>query len=340
MEKQLIVLKEELKKAIDNVENINQLNETKAKYLGKKSPLQDLMKMMPRLSVEERKNVGRSLNEFKNYAEELIARKAKELHDLKVRLRLEKDKIDVTLPGKRFAVGRKHLLDQAWQELEDIFIGLGYQIAEGPEIELDLYNFEMLNTPKGHPARDMQDSFYIDGNNLLRTQTSPVQIRTLLAAKGDPVKIVCPGKVYRRDNDDATHSHQFMQLEGLVVDTDITMADLKGTLRFLMKKLFGDRLEIRFRPSFFPFTEPSVEVEVTCFKCYGNGCGLCKDSGWIEVLGAGMVHPNVLSGAGYDPKKYQGFAFGMGIERVVMLRHGIDDIRLLYGNDPRFLEQF
>jgi len=302
--------------------------------------LQDLMKMMPRLSVEERKNVGRSLNEFKNYAEELIARKAKELHDLKVRLRLEKDKIDVTLPGKRFAVGRKHLLDQAWQELEDIFIGLGYQIAEGPEIELDLYNFEMLNTPKGHPARDMQDSFYIDGNNLLRTQTSPVQIRTLLAAKGDPVKIVCPGKVYRRDNDDATHSHQFMQLEGLVVDTDITMADLKGTLRFLMKKLFGDRLEIRFRPSFFPFTEPSVEVEVTCFKCYGNGCGLCKDSGWIEVLGAGMVHPNVLSGAGYDPKKYQGFAFGMGIERVVMLRHGIDDIRLLYGNDPRFLEQF
>ncbi|HOA77808.1 MAG: phenylalanine--tRNA ligase subunit alpha [Bacillota bacterium] len=340
MEKQLIVLKEELKKAIDNVENINQLNETKAKYLGKKSSLQDLMKMMPRLSVEERKNVGRSLNEFKNYAEELIARKAKELHDLKVRLRLEKDKIDVTLPGKRFAVGRKHLLDQAWQELEDIFIGLGYQIAEGPEIELDLYNFEMLNTPKGHPARDMQDSFYIDGNNLLRTQTSPVQIRTLLAAKGDPVKIVCPGKVYRRDNDDATHSHQFMQLEGLVVDTDITMADLKGTLRFLMKKLFGDRLEIRFRPSFFPFTEPSVEVEVTCFKCYGNGCGLCKDSGWIEVLGAGMVHPNVLSGAGYDPKKYQGFAFGMGIERVVMLRHGIDDIRLLYGNDPRFLEQF
>lgn len=340
MEKQLIVLKEELKKAIDNVENINQLNETKAKYLGKKSPLQDLMKMMPRLSVEERKNVGRSLNEFKNYAEELIARKAKELHDLKVRLRLEKDKIDVTLSGKRFAVGRKHLLDQAWQELEDIFIGLGYQIAEGPEIELDLYNFEMLNTPKGHPARDMQDSFYIDGNNLLRTQTSPVQIRTLLAAKGDPVKIVCPGKVYRRDNDDATHSHQFMQLEGLVVDTDITMADLKGTLRFLMKKLFGDRLEIRFRPSFFPFTEPSVEVEVTCFKCYGNGCGLCKDSGWIEVLGAGMVHPNVLSGAGYDPKKYQGFAFGMGIERVVMLRHGIDDIRLFYGNDPRFLEQF
>ncbi|MFY9537654.1 MAG: phenylalanine--tRNA ligase subunit alpha [Bacilli bacterium] len=340
MEKQLIVLKEELKKAIDNVENINQLNETKAKYLGKKSSLQDLMKMMPRLSVEERKNVGRSLNEFKNYAEELIARKAKELHDLKVRLRLEKDKIDVTLPGKRFAVGRKHLLDQAWQELEDIFIGLGYQIAEGPEIELDLYNFEMLNTPKGHPARDMQDSFYIDGNNLLRTQTSPVQIRTLLAAKGDPVKIVCPGKVYRRDNDDATHSHQFMQLEGLVVDTDITMADLKGTLRFLMKKLFGDRLEIRFRPSFFPFTEPSVEVEVTCFKCYGNGCGLCKDSGWIEVLGAGMVHPNVLSGAGYDPKKYQGFAFGMGIERVVMLRHGIDDIRLFYGNDPRFLEQF
>jgi phenylalanyl-tRNA synthetase alpha chain len=186
----------------------------------------------------------------------------------------------------------------------------------------------------------MQDSFYIDENNLLRTQTSPVQIRTLIAAKGDPVKIVCPGKVYRRDNDDATHSHQFMQLEGLVVDKNITMADLKGTLRLLMRKLFGDRLEIRFRPSFFPFTEPSVEVEVTCFKCYGKGCPLCKHSGWIELLGAGMVHPNVLRGTGYDPKIYQGFAFGMGIERVVMFRHGIDDIRLLYGNDPRFLEQF
>jgi phenylalanyl-tRNA synthetase alpha chain len=270
----------------------------------------------------------------------LIAKKGRELQELKLREQLEKDAIDITLPGKAFSIGRRHLLDQTWEELEDIFIGLGFQIAEGPEIELDLYNFEMLNTPKGHPARDMQDSFYIDENNLLRTQTSPVQIRTLIAAKGDPVKIVCPGKVYRRDNDDATHSHQFMQLEGLVVDKNITMADLKGTLRLLMRKLFGDRLEIRFRPSFFPFTEPSVEVEVTCFKCYGKGCPLCKHSGWIELLGAGMVHPNVLRGTGYDPKIYQGFAFGMGIERVVMFRHGIDDIRLLYGNDPRFLEQF
>lgn len=340
MEKQLNALKDELRQALAGVENMNQLNETKARYLGKKSPLQDLMKLMPGLDVEERKNLGRQVNEFKNYAGELIAKKARELQELKVREQLEKDAIDITLPGKAFSIGRRHLLDQTWEELEDIFIGLGFQIAEGPEIELDLYNFEMLNTPKGHPARDMQDSFYIDENNLLRTQTSPVQIRTLIAAKGDPVKIVCPGKVYRRDNDDATHSHQFMQLEGLVVDKNITMADLKGTLRLLMRKLFGDRLEIRFRPSFFPFTEPSVEVEVTCFKCYGKGCPLCKHSGWIELLGAGMVHPNVLRGTGYDPKIYQGFAFGMGIERVVMFRHGIDDIRLLYGNDPRFLEQF
>jgi len=340
MENQLLKLKEEIEKKIRNIKNINQLNELKSKYLGKKSPLQELMKKMPLMSVEERKNAGKKLNEFKKYATTLIFQKTQALNDEAVQVKLSKESIDVTLPGKSIFYGRRHLLDQVQEELEDIFIGLGFEVAEGPEIEIDLYNFEMLNTPKGHPARDMQDSYYIDQTNLLRTHTSPVQIRTLLKAGGKSVKIVCPGKVYRRDTDDATHSHQFMQLEGLVVGKNITMGDLKGTLKLLMQKLFGSKLEIRFRPSFFPFTEPSAEVDVMCFKCLGDGCSLCKQSGWIEILGAGMVHPNVLKMSGYNPETYQGFAFGMGIERVAMLRHGIDDIRLLYANDPRFLEQF
>src|SRR5690554_1624758 len=213
-------------------------------------------------------------------------------------------------------------------------------IAEGPEVETDKYNYEMLNLPEDHPARDMQDTFYITKESLLRTHTSPVQIRTLLAAKGKPIKIICPGKVFRRDNDDATHSHQFMQIEGLVVDKHITMTDLKGTLQEAMQEIFGDKLKIRMRPSFFPFTEPSVEVDVSCFKCMGDGCSLCKHSGWIEILGAGMVHPNVLKMSGYDSDKYQGFAFGLGIERVAMLKYGIDDIRNFYQNDKRFLKQF
>jgi phenylalanyl-tRNA synthetase alpha chain len=217
---------------------------------------------------------------------------------------------------------------------------MGYNVAEGPEVEFDKYNFEMLNVPVGHPARDMQDSFYVTENTLLRTQTSSVQVRTLLAAKGQPIKIVCPGRVYRRDDDDATHSHQFMQIEGLVVDEDITLSDLKGTLKAVVKKMFGEDRKIRFRPSYFPFTEPSVEVDVSCFKCGGKGCPICKKSGWIEILGAGMVHPNVLEMSGYDTKKYRGFAFGIGVERVAMLRYGIDDIRNLYINDTRFLKQF
>ena len=248
--------------------------------------------------------------------------------------------IDVTLPGKEFKVGTSHPLSKTIEEVQEIFMGMGYSIAEGPEVEVDLYNFEMLNVPKGHPARDMQDSFYITENLLMRTQTSPVQVRTLLEKKGAPVKILAPGKVYRRDDDDATHSHQFMQFEGLVVDKHITMSDLKGTLQLFVQKMFGDSRKIRFKPSYFPFTEPSVEVDVSCFKCGGKGCSMCKQSGWIEVLGAGMVHPNVLAAAGYDPEVYRGFAFGIGIERVTMLRHGIDDIRNFYLNDKRFLEQF
>ena len=243
------------------------------------------------------------------------------------------------MPGRSFKVGTQHPLSKTIEEVQNIFIGMGYSIAEGPEVEVDLYNFEMLNVPKGHPARDMQDSFYITENLLLRTQTSPVQVRTLLEKNGAPVKILAPGKVYRRDDDDATHSHQFMQFEGLVVDKHITMSDLKGTLSLFVQKMFGDS-KIRFKPSYFPFTEPSVEVDVRCFKCGGKGCSMCKQSGWIEVLGAGMVHPNVLKGAGYDPEVYSGFAFGIGIERATMLRHGIDDIRNFYLNDQRFLDQF
>ncbi len=317
-----------------------ELNECRAEFLGKKSPLNEIMKQMGSLSPEERKSFGQKANEFKNLVELAINERRAALEEEAVNARLESEKIDVTLPGKKFSRGSLHIMTKTIREVEDIFIGMGYDIAEGPEVELDLYNFEMLNVPKGHPARDMQDSFYITENLLMRTQTSPVQARTMLEAKGKPIKILCPGKVYRRDDDDATHSHQFMQFEGLVVDKDITMSDLKGTLSLFIKKMFGEERNIRFKPSYFPFTEPSVEVDVSCFKCGGKGCPMCKKTGWIEILGAGMVHPNVLKAAGYDPDVMRGFAFGIGIERVAMLRHGIDDIRHLYTNDVRFLKQF
>lgn len=340
MKDQLLQLQERLLVQLEHVHTMNELNETKALYLGKKSPLQELLVKMRELNNEEKKALGQSINLFKNFVEAQIAKKMEELEQIKINAQLESETVDVTLPGATFVSGYQHPLTKMTEEIEDIFIGMGYSIAEGPEVELDLFNFEMLNLPKGHPAREMQDSFYFDANTLLRTHTSPVQVRTLLKAKGQPVKIICPGKVYRRDDDDATHSHQFMQIEGLVVDEHITMADLKGTLTVLMQKMFGSSLEVRFRPSFFPFTEPSVEVDVTCFKCKGKGCPLCKNAGWIEVLGAGMVHPNVLKMSGYDPEKFQGFAFGIGIERITMLRYGIDDIRNFYINDYRFLKQF
>ena len=316
------------------------LNEIRAFYTGKKSPLGEIMKSLASLSIEEKKVVGAGTNKVKVEIEQAIALKRAEIEEAEVNKQLEAEAIDVTLPGYDLNVGSIHPLNKVIEELEDIFVGMGYSVAEGPEVEIDVFNFEMLNVPKGHPARDMQDSFYINENILMRTQTSPVQVRTLLEAEGRPVKIICPGKVYRRDDDDATHSHQFMQLEGLVVDKNITMSDLKGTLSLLMKKMFGENRNIRFKPSYFPFTEPSVEVDVSCFKCGGKGCSMCKHTGWIEVLGAGMVHPNVLKGAGYDPEVWKGFAFGIGIERVTMLRHGIDDIRNFYTNDKRFLKQF
>ena len=317
-----------------------ELNDLRAFYMGKKSPLGEIMKSMATLSIEDKKIIGKLANEVKVKIESAVTARRAYLEQEEVNKRLKSETIDVTLPGKEFKVGTSHPLSKTIEEVEEIFMGMGYSIAEGPEVEVDLYNFEMLNVPKGHPARDMQDSFYITENLLMRTQTSPVQVRTLLEKQGAPVKILAPGKVYRRDDDDATHSHQFMQFEGLVVDKHITMSDLKGTLQLFVQKMFGDSRKIRFKPSYFPFTEPSVEVDVSCFKCGGKGCSMCKQSGWIEVLGAGMVHPNVLKTAGYDPEVYRGFAFGIGIERVTMLRHGIDDIRNFYLNDSRFLEQF
>ena len=340
MLQKIIELQEVALSRIKECKNVNELNETKALFLGKKSPVQEIMSKMREFSVEEKKTIGMKVNEFKVLVEEEVQKRLAEIKEEEVMKKLQSEEIDVTLPGKETLVGYEHVLNKTIEEFEDIFLAMGYKIAEGPEVEDDHFNFEMMNLPKGHPARDMQDTFYITQNKLLRTHTSPMQAREMLKANGKPLKIVCPGKVYRRDNDDATHSHQFMQAECLVVDKGITMSDLKGTLTEMFEKILGPNTKVRFRPSYFPFTEPSVEVDVTCFKCGGKGCPLCKGNGWIEVLGAGMVHPNVLRMGGYDPEEYQGFAFGVGIERITMLRHGIDDIRNFYINDPRFLKQF
>lgn len=326
---------------LQEVKTINELQDVKAKYLGKKSDFNDLMQDLKSLSVEERPVIGKLINDAKLLISSHLEAKKTELEKEKIGNLLKKQTIDITLPGKNLSLGHKHVLSKTIEEIEDIFIGLGYEIKEGPEVESDLYNFEMLNLPKDHPARDMQDSFYISEETLLRTHTSPVQVRSLLENTAqEPMKIICPGVVYRKDDDDQTHSHQFMQIEALVVDTNANLADLKGTLLLVARKLFGENREIRLRPSYFPFTEPSVEVDVSCFKCNGAGCSMCKDSGWIEILGAGMVNNNVLLAAGYDPKKFQGFALGMGVERIAMLKYGIDDIRLLYTNDLRFNSQF
>ena len=325
---------------IESCEDLDQLNETRVKYLGKKGLIQGFMSRMRDLSNEERPKFGALVNKIKSAVEEKIRIAQEKLEEKKINKKLESEAIDVTLPGYKFNTGVIHPLMQTVEEIEDLFVGMGYEIAEGPEVEEDLYNFELLNLPKDHPARDRQDTFYINPNTLLRTHTSPVQARTMQAKKGEPIKVICPGKVYRRDDDDATHSHQFMQVEGLVLGENVSLADLKGTLHEVAKKVFGDERTIRLRPSFFPFTEPSVEVDVSCFKCNGKGCPICKNSGWIEVLGAGMVNNNVLKMNGYDPEKIQGFAFGIGVERFTMLKYGIEDIRNFYMNDQKFLNQF
>lgn len=334
-------LKKEIKEKIEKVISLKELNDLKVEYLGKKGPINELSSMMKELSVDEKKEFGRVLNELKAEVGTLFDAAHEALEEKELNEKLEREKIDITLPSSKIHVGSVHPITKVIEEIEDLFVSMGYDVVEGPEIEEDLYNFEKLNLPKGHPARDAQDSFYITEEMLLRTQTSPVQARTMDAnLEKTPIRVICPGKVYRRDDDDATHSHQFTQIEGLVVGENISLSHLKGTLEEVAKKLFGEDREVRFRPSFFPFTEPSLEVDVSCFKCGGNGCSICKGTGWIEILGSGMVHPNVLRGCGYDPEKYTGFAFGMGPERIAMLKYGIHDIRNFYINDLRFLEDF
>ncbi|MGN7176511.1 phenylalanine--tRNA ligase subunit alpha [Paenibacillus sp. FSL R5-0490] len=341
MQERLKELQTEALEKISTAADLKELNDIRVSYLGKKGPITEVLKGMGKLSADERPKMGALANEVRDSIAAGIEEKQKHLEEAAVQEKLAAEKIDVTLPGRPVKSGNHHPLTRIIEEIEDLFIGMGYTVAEGPEVEKDYYNFEALNLPKGHPARDMQDSFYITEDILLRTHTSPVQARTMEKHEGKgPVKIICPGKVYRRDNDDATHSHQFMQIEGLVVDENVRMTDLKGTLEVFAKKMFGDDREIRLRPSFFPFTEPSVEMDISCKICGGKGCSVCKGTGWIEILGAGMVHPNVLEMAGFDSKKYTGFAFGMGPERIAMLKYGVDDIRHFYTNDVRFLKQF
>ncbi len=341
MKERLEELKEIAVTALSKVLDPQELNELRVKYLGKKGELTEVLRGMGSLSAEERPVIGQVANEVRGAIEGLVTTLQEKFRAEETAQRLAAETIDVTLPGRPMNAGAVHPLNKVIQDIEDIFIGMGYEIAEGPEVENDFYNFEALNLPKNHPARDMQDSFYITDEILMRTQTSPVQIRTMQAKKGQgPIKIICPGKVFRRDDDDATHSFQFYQMEGLVVDKNIRMSDLKGTLLQFVQQLYGKETQIRLRPSFFPFTEPSAEVDVTCVTCGGSGCRICKHTGWLEILGSGMVHPEVLRMGGYDPEEYSGFAFGLGIDRIAMLRYGIDDIRHLYTNDLRFLKQF
>ncbi len=327
--------------AIEACESLEQLNQVRIDYLSKKGHVQGLMSLMKDLSKEEKPAFGQEVNDCKQALTQALEQKMGVLQESALKAKLAQEKIDISVAGHKPIIGTVHPLMMIQQELEDLFVGMGYSVAEGPEMELDLYNFERANLPKDHPARDMQDTFYITPTTLLRTHTTAIQMRVLEQAKGQlPIKLICPGKVYRRDDDDATHSHQFMQMEGLVVGENITLTDLKGTLSFFAKKMFGEDREIRFRPSYFPFTEPSVEVDVTCHMCGGKGCNVCKQTGWIEILGAGMVHPNVLEMSGFDRSKCSGFAFGIGLERVAMLKYGIDDIRNFYTNDVRFLKNF
>ena len=340
MKEQIEKIRQEALTAIANAEDAKQLDEAKVKYLGKKGELTAVLRGMGALSAEERPVIGGFVNVVKTELEEQIKQKEEMYEKAELNRKLQEETIDITLPSSKIKTGSKHPLNRIIEEVEDLFVSMGYDVVTGPELETDEYCFERLNLPKGHPARDMQDTFYITPEYLLRTQTSAVQARTMMANEEKaPIRVICPGKTYRRD-DDATHSHQFSQVEGLVIDKDISLADLKGTLEVFVKKMLGENLELRFRPSYFPFTEPSYEVDVSCFKCGGKGCNLCKQTGWIEVLGAGIVHPNVLKMNGYDPEKYSGFAFGTGLDRLAMFKYGITDIRLLYQNDVRFLEQF
>ncbi len=343
MKEKLEQIYKEAKEQIEKSDVAQTLNDLKIKYLGKKGELTAILKGMGNLSPEERPKLGSLVNEVRDSIVEAIETKEKELKEKELNEKLEKEKIDITLPGTKVMRGSKHPINRVIEEIQDLFVSMGYDVISGPELETDEYCFERLNLPKGHPARDMQDSFYITNEYLLRTQTSAVQARTMIDYGGNkPIRMICTGKTYRRE-DDATHSHQFNQVEGLVIDEkdkNVSLSDLKGTLEIFMRKMLGEKTQLRFRPSYFPFTEPSYEVDVTCFKCGGKGCNLCKQTGWIELLGAGIVHPNVLKMNGYDPEKFGGFAFGTGIDRLAMFKYGITDMRYLYANDVRFLKQF
>ena len=343
MKEKLAHIKENAKERIAQLSDMQSLNDLRVKYLGKKGELTEILRGMKDLSAEERPIIGNLVNSVRDEIEKTIKEAEEKIKSAELEKQLEKERIDVTLPSTKIKRGSKHPINRVIEEIEDLFVSMGYDVISGPELETDEYCFERLNLPKGHPARDMQDSFYITNEYLLRTQTSAVQARTMMAnTEKTPIRMICTGKTYRRE-DDATHSHQFNQVEGLVIDkkeNKVSLADLKGTLEVFVRKLIGKNSELRFRPSYFPFTEPSYEVDVTCFKCGGKGCNLCKQTGWIEVLGAGIVHPNVLKMNGYNPDEYSGFAFGTGIDRLAMFKYGITDMRYLHANDIRFLNQF
>ena len=339
MKHQLEEIRSRAKEALKNANIPQDIEDVRVKFLGKKGEITAILKQMGKLSAEERPAIGQLANEIRTSVERQISEKAKAINEKMLADKLADEKLDVTMPGKVKKLGSRHPLSVVLDEIKEIFVGMGFEIVDGPEVEYDYYNFEALNIPKDHPARDTQDTFYITDNILLRTQTSPVQIR-VMENKKPPIRIISPGRVYRSDALDATHSPLFHQIEGLVVDKGVTFADLKGTLEIFVKRLYGEDSVVRFRPHHFPFTEPSAEVDVQCFNCHGEGCPLCKGEGWIEILGCGMVHPKVLSNCGIDPEEYSGFALELGLERVAMRRYGIDDIRLFYENDVRFIEQF
>lgn len=339
MQEKLLNLQEAALNEIKETSSIEVVESLRVKYLGKKGEITAILKEMGKLSAEERPVIGQVANKVRESIEESISSKKEELKSIEKQKKLAEEIIDVTMPAKDVKVGKKHPISQITDEVNEIFMGMGFSIAEGPEVETVENNFDSLNAPKDHPSRDMSDTFYINSELLLRTQTSPVQVRTMKSQEL-PIKIISPGRCFRFDAPDATHSPMFHQIEGLVVGKDVTMAQLKGTLNMFVKKLFGEHTKTKFRPHNFPFTEPSAEVDVTCFKCEGAGCSMCKGEGWIEILGAGMVHPNVLRNCGIDPEVYSGFAFGMGLDRITMLKYEIDDIRLLFENDMRFLDQF
>ncbi len=339
MKEKLQKIKEEATKQILASEELTKLNEVRVAFLGKKGELTAVLKSMKDVLPEERPIVGQLVNETRAAIEDMLEETKKKLEAAELNFRLKQEVIDVTLPAKKNRIGHRHPNTIALEEVERIFVGMGYEVVEGPEVEYDYYNFEALNIPADHPAKDEQDTFYINSKILLRTQTSPVQVRTM-ESRPLPIRMIAPGRVFRSDEVDATHSPSFHQIEGMVIDKNITFADLKGTLAEFAKELFGKDTKVKFRPHHFPFTEPSAEVDVTCFKCGGSGCRFCKGSGWIEILGCGMIHPKVLKMSGIDPEEYSGFAFGVGLERIALLKYEIDDMRLLYENDDRFLAQF